>query len=51
MEINVLDLEKNSEKLIKSIDNFSNNILNIYNELNWANGCWNDFMQDYFLQM
>ena len=43
MEINVLDLEKNSEKLIKSIGNFSNNILNIYNELNWANGCWNDF--------
>ncbi len=43
MEINVSNLEKDSEKLIKSIDNFSNNILNIYNELKWANGCWSDY--------
>lgn len=43
MEINVLALEKENERLTKSIDSFYDNVLNIYNELNWASGCWNDF--------
>ena len=43
MEINVLALEKERERLIKSIESFFDNILNIYNELNWASGYWNDF--------
>lgn len=43
MIINIQSLEKNSSKLIKSIDDFSNNISNIYNELNWVSGYWNDY--------
>ena len=43
MEINVLALEKENDRLTKSIDSFYDNVLNIYNELNWASGCWNDF--------
>ncbi len=43
MEIDIQTLEKNSSKLIKNIDDFSNNISNIYNELNWVSGCWNDY--------
>ena len=43
MEINVLALEKEYDLLTKSIESFYENILNIYNELNWASGYWNDF--------
>lgn len=43
MEINIQNMENYISKLNKTIDNFSNNILNIYNELNWANSNWNDF--------
>ena len=43
MEINIESLERDSNRLSKSIDDFSNNILNIYNELNWASGYWSDY--------
>lgn len=43
MEINVANIEKECSTLKKNIDSFYDNVLTIYNELNWVRGYWDDY--------
>ena len=43
MEINVANIEKECSTLKKNIDSFYDNVLTIYNELNWVKGYWDDY--------
>ena len=43
MEINVGNIEKECSTLKKNIDSFYDNVLTIYNELNWVKGYWDDY--------
>lgn len=43
MEINIANIEKECSTLKKNIDSFYDNVLTIYNELNWVKGYWDDY--------
>ena len=43
MEINVGNIEKECSTLKKNIDSFYDNVLAVYNELNWVKGYWDDY--------
>ena len=43
MEINIGNIEKECSTLKKNIDSFYDNVLAVYNELNWVKGYWDDY--------
>ena len=43
MEINIANIEKECSTLKKNIDSFYDNVLAVYNELNWVKGYWDDY--------
>ena len=51
MEINVGNIEKECSTLKKNIDSFYDNVLAVYNELNWVKDIGMIIMLDFFLQM
>ena len=48
MEINIANIEKECSTLKKNIDSFYDNVLAVYNELNWVRGYWDDYLARLF---